>query len=399
MSALESSGKPLFFPVGNPAVLGLEAPALRRGEAVRVHVRALGGMQKEALVVGRRTGLAWRLASDEGAYLNGDDVAPCPLSFLTTGMVCSYMNELLALAKSRGIAIENLRLIQDNYYTMQGSALKGTMKGGARDVELEAQIESDAGRDLLTELLHDATHSSPLNGLLRHERISRFALRHNGRALDAGRLAPIDGAPAAILTDEAFDAAMPAGRVSEPGIARNGPSPRTAEITSAAGSSLAEHQDRVLHVRGICTLRPDGIKAVEQQLFNPHGSIFHYLCEEAPVNGGRGRAPDAATYISAGIAFCFMTQLGRYAHIAKRPLDDYRIVQDTHFSRGSAFGDTGAAGDADPVETAVAIESAADDDFARRALEMSEQTCFLHALCRTPLRTRIRVRDFGQAAA
>jgi hypothetical protein len=47
----------------------------------------------------------------------------------------------------------------------------------------------------------------------------------------------------------------------------------------------------------------------------------------------------------------------------------------------------------------VALASDADDEFARRALDMSEQTCFLHALCRTKLRTRIRVREFGPIAA
>jgi hypothetical protein len=55
VSALESSGKPLFYPVGDPAALGLDAPPLSRAEAVRIHVRALGGMQKDALVVSRRT--------------------------------------------------------------------------------------------------------------------------------------------------------------------------------------------------------------------------------------------------------------------------------------------------------------------------------------------------------
>jgi hypothetical protein len=34
--------------------------------------------------------------------------------------------------------------------------------------------------------------------------------------------------------------------------------------------------------------------------------------------GGRGRAPDAVPYMSAGIALCFKTQLGRYAKIKKK---------------------------------------------------------------------------------
>jgi hypothetical protein len=398
MGELARSGKPLFFPVANGTELGLAAPSPQLDEAVRTHVRSLSVMQKEALVVSARTGQIWRLASDEGAYLDGDDEAPCPLSFLTTGMVCSYMEELLALARQREIGISRIRLVQDNYYTMTGSALAGTMTGGARDVELEAEIDATADRETLTRLVHDATIASPLNGLMHGRHESLFGLIHNQRTLDCARVKALESEPIPALANEMFEAAVPAPGDWTRLIARNGPTPKTAETTGFASSSLSERQDRTLHIRGICTLRDDGIKQVEQQLFNPHGSIFHFLSDEAPVNGGRGRAPDAASYISAGIAFCFMTQLGRYAKITKRALDDYRIVQDTHFSAGGGSGQTNRAGSAAPVETHVSIRSREDNDFARLALDMSEQTCFLHALCRTPLKAKIRVRPHQGAA-
>jgi hypothetical protein len=399
MNVLGSTEKPLFFKVGNGRDLAIVPPDDRLGTAVRVYARSLSGMQKEALVASRRSGAIWRLASDEGAYLDGDDEAPCPLSFLTTGMVCSYMEEILALARARRIRIGNLHLIQDNYYTMQGSALRGTMTGGAKDIELEARIESPADRDTLARLVSDATAASPLSGLVRRERPSRFSLRHNGRAIACGRVAPLADEGPRSIGDGVFDAALPAAGDWSAQIVRNGPTPKTEETTGFAGSSLAEDQNRVLHVRGICSVGPDGVKRVEQQLFNPHGSIFHFLCDEAPGNGGQGLAPDAASYISAGIAFCFMTQLGRYARIARKDLRDYRIAQDTHFSLGGASSGTGTAGEAGPVETHLELESAEHDDFARSALDMSEQTCFLHALCRTRLRTRVRVRSFEEAAA
>ena len=168
---------------------------------------------------------------------------------------------------------------------------------------------------------------------------------------------------------------------------RNGMSPETDEITSSAGSSYAEEQSRRLHVRGICTLRPDGVKVIEQHLFNPHGSIFYLLSEEGEAAGGRGRAPDAMSYASAGLAFCFLTQFGRYAKIVRKPLKSYSVVQDTHFSPVSAT----EPGATDPVETHVHLESDQDDDFARQALRMSEQTCFLHALCRSEVALDLRL--------
>ena len=395
---LVESGKPLFFAVADPEAVGFVPPANRKGEALRLCVRSLTVMQKEALVASVRGGKVWRLASDEGAYLNGHDAAPCPLSFLTTGMVSSYMNEITALARQRGIDIRNIRLIQDNYYTMRGSALKGTMTGGAKNVDLEAQIDADADRDTLKRLLYDATAASPLNGLMRGAKASLFTLTHNGREIEPGEARPI-GRPAQPDPGDHFDAATAAAGDWSGHVVRGAMTPKSAETTGFAGSSLDENQDRLLHVRGYCTVRPDGVKAIEQHLYNPHGSIFHFLSDEAPQNGGQGRAPDAASYISAGIGFCFMTQFGRYAKIAKKDLQQYRIVQDTHFSLGGASGGTGKPGDADPVETHVHLDTGEDDGFARTILDMSEQTCFLHAFCRTDLKTRIRVSDYEMAAA
>lgn len=388
---LGAGGAPLFYPIAD-AETPPAAPQIRagRGDSVRVCVRSLSVMQKEAVVRSARTGAAWRLASDEGAYLDGHDAAPCPLSFFSVGMVSSYMEEILALAAARGIALRDPVLTQDNFYTMKGSALKGTMTGGARDVELALSAETDADADALRLLAQDAVAAAPIHGLLRGAQDSLFSLTHNGAQIPAGKAKPVD-APVPADPDGAFQAAQPAPGDWSGLIRKAGPSPKTEETTTLAGGSLTDHQDRVLHLRVICRIGEDGVKRIEQQLFNPHGSIFHYRCEEAPEGGGHGRAPDAASYLAAGIGFCFMTQLGRYAKIVKTDLRAYRIVQDLHLSLGGASGGTGRAGQADPVETHVFLESGEDDDFARACLDMSEQTCFLHAFCRTDLKVRVKV--------
>jgi hypothetical protein len=118
MSPSENSGKPLFFKVGAPAEIDVQPPTDRRGAVLRTVARSLAVMQKEALISSSSTGAVWRLVSDEGAYLMGDDVAPCPLAFMTTGMVASFTEEILALAGQRGIDLRDVRIIQDNYYTM-----------------------------------------------------------------------------------------------------------------------------------------------------------------------------------------------------------------------------------------------------------------------------------------
>jgi hypothetical protein len=394
---LAECGKPLFFGVADSASVPLQAPHIRMGDAVRVCVRSLSAMQKEALVVNARSGRVWRLASDEGAYLAGLDEAPCPLSFLTVGMLSSYMNEICVLASQRGVQIDRIRLVQDNYYTMTGSARAGTMTGGAKDVHLTAQIASAADRDVLRKLVLDATIASPLNGLMRGAKQSLFTLTHNGMEIPTDAALPL-GRSAEPDPVGGFDAATPAAGEWSGLIRRGGMTPRAEHTVTLANDSLSDRQNRLLHVRGICTLRDDGVRQIEQQLFNPHGSIFHFLSDEAPEAGGRGLAPDAASYISAGIGFCFMTQFGRYAKIVGKDLQAYRIVQDTHFSLGGASGGTGEAGRAEPVETHVYLDSSEDDAFARTALDMAEQTCFLHAFCKADLKTRVAIQDYSDEA-
>ena len=77
-----------------------------------------------------------------------------------------------------------------------------------------------------------------------------------------------------------------------------------------------------------------------------------------------------------------MTQFGRYAKIVRKDLSHYSVIQDTHFSTGGGRQSPAA----DAVETHVYLESGEDDEFARTILDMAEQTCFLHALCRNALK-------------
>ena len=380
-----TSGLAPFFRVANADEIGLTAPPNRKGDALRTWVRALSGFQKEALVRSARTGLTWRLVSDEGPYLNGHDAAPCPLAFLSTGMVASFMNEILALARIQGVAIRKLKLTQDNYYTMKGSMTRRTMIGGAENIELQVEIDCDLSDAALTEFLINATAASPLNGLMRGQIDSLFKLGKNGVELKTAQAKELD-APLCPDPGDSFARARPESSpltlLQPVGLT---PKKDVPLGTHQGGSSLADEQNRRLNVGAIAVLREDGIKDIQQMLYSPHGTSFRFLSSED------GRAPDADTLISAGIGFCFMTQFGRFVSMLNLDLPQYRIVQDTHFSLGGASGGTGQAGSADPIETHVFLQTSESDDTAREMLDISERTCFLHAFCKTDLKTRLRV--------
>lgn len=375
-----------FFRVANADDVTIDAPENRKGDALRTWVRSLSGFQKEALVRSAKTGRTWRLVSDEGPYLNGHDAAPCPLAFLSTGMAASYMNEILALAEMRGVELRKLKLIQDNFYTMRGSMPKRTMVGGAEPIELEVEVACDLDDTALNSLLMDAVSASPLNGLMRGKLDSLFKLSKNGVELNTAKVTEL----ASTVFPDPGDHFAKAQEVEyRPDLVEPvGPTPKkpVAQGTSAAAGSLAEEQNRRLNIGAIAQLREDGIKDIQQMQYSPWGTSFRFLSSED------GRAPDANALISAGIGFCFMTQFGRFVSMLKLDLPDYRIVQDTHFSLGGASGKTGEAGAADPIETHVYLETSESDDTAREMLDMSEQTCFLHAFCRTEMKTKLKIK-------
>ncbi len=382
---LAQDGLPTFFAIDEPDTLDLARPERADGQQVRVWARSLSGMQKEAIVGSSRSGRLWRLASDEGPYLDGFDAAPCPLAFMTVGMVSSYMNALRAAARRRGLDIRDLTLTQDNRYTMEGSALQGTMTGGALPVALEVRIAADADDGAVRDLVAEAVGAVPVNGLLRERHTSRFTLTVNGEEVSLGRAAPLPP-PVAPDPGRLFS------RIGSPTAHEGSQVARITAVTPVAGvdggvgSSLRAAQRRELHVRAVCRRR-DGVNEITQELHSPLGSTFKFLSDEEQDQGGSGTAPDAASYMAAGVAFCFMTQLGRFATIMKHDLTGYRVVQDTHFQPG----EKGLPGTAGAVATHVFLDTPDGTDFARQCLDMGEQTCFLHALYRTPLKPIITI--------
>ena len=383
---IRNSGLPPFFKVANADDVSIDTPADRTGDALRTWVRSLSGFQKEALVRSARTGDTWRLVSDEGPYLNGHDAAPCPLAFLSVGMVAGFMNEVLALAEQRSVEIRKLKLVQNNFYTMKGSMPRRTMVGGAENVELQVEIDCDLDDAELHEFIIQAIVASPANGLIRGDLENLFKLGRNGKELPTAKVAELDsplfpdpGDHFAKSTPEAVNMAY---------MEAVGLTPRkdVAKGTASGGSSLTDEQDRRLNIGAVAVLREDGIKDIQQMQYSPHGTSFRVLSSED------GRAPDAGTLASAGIGFCFMTQFGRFVSMLKLDLPDYRIVQDTHFSLGGISGRTGRAGEVSPIETHVYLETSESDETAQEMLDISEQTCFLHALCRTDLKTKLKIK-------
>lgn len=380
LADIESLGYPLVFKAGSndPAPPGLDV--LENNIAIRTEVRALTGMQKEALVYYGPTGTTWRMVSDEGPYLNGTDLAPFPLAFFTTGMALSFVDELQKHAKQTGVTIRDYQLTIDNFYTMEGSAIRGDMIGGALPAEMLVEIEADAAADAIRKIVNLAQKTSPAQAIFSQELMNTFALTHNGRFIAVPDVTPSPGEARANPISH-FENARPLNDDSYVNdiIVKVQAADAVIGVEGGAGSSLKATQKRTLHVHGICTPGENGLQEVNVKLFKPLGSSFRFVGD----NSDQERAPGSLAYLAAGIGFCFMTQIGRYAFIVKQELKNYSIVQDT------IFWSADNSSKAEPVDTHVFQESTEPDKAVQKTLYMSERTCFLHAAMRDSIKAKI----------
>lgn len=377
MPSIESLGYPLVYRLA-PERSG-DAPDSSGGDlGVRVKARALEGMQKEALLFDLEGPTGWRMVSDEGPYLNGTDLAPFPLAFFASGMAFSYLNQVLRLAEAQSVKVTSLSLLQNNYYTMQGSALRGDMLGGGRPVEMEVEVAAEAPTEQLVAVLEMAAASCPAHAYMHHALQNTFHLTSNGQRLTPKR---VNLSPAEPHPDPAPDFASAAPDPSwdvTPDIIEKVKSAQALDgVEGGAGSSLQAEQKRTLHVTSQAELRHDGFLEAEVSLLKPIGSTFRFRSDRS----GR-QAPPPLSYLAAGIGFCYLTQLGRYAQIVKIDLGGYRIVQDSLF-KWEADAEPAEAVRAAPVDTHLFLDLDSEGaEAAERLLWMGERTCFLHASMR-----------------
>lgn len=381
--SIESLNLPLAYKASGKIAIATPETASPK-LAYRVATRALEGMQKEALFAQSTNEVIWRLVCDEGPYLNGTDLAPPPLAFFSAGMASSIAAAILSCARKQGAEISDFEIVQDNLYTMEGSAVRGTMIAGALPVELSVsgRVTGDVGT--LNAIVFEALARSPIDALMRDELVDTFSIVRNGQSLSPANVAastnttPDD--PATLFSEHRYDEKE---QQLLDAVSKLQATETVFEADHGAGAAMKDVQKRQLQIRSRLTVRNDGMRSIDVQIFKPIGSTFRFLSEDSRAFGGLGRAPSGLAYVSAGIAFCFMTQLGRYAGIVKKNLASYGVIQDTTFDMD--------AGHTYPIDTHTYIETSEDVETTKQYINMGEQTCFLHGACRMSNKTRIKI--------
>jgi hypothetical protein len=248
-------------------------------------------------------------------------------------------------------------------------------------------VQSSASTDAVEALVAAAMDASPAIAFIRAPLAGNtFALYINGRRRKvegaANSQAPDAGdpyrvyarAPRPLEPDARRDLVEKTGRQEQ-----GTPEPAPANVTNRL-------------IRNICgdgkRLGRDGLFDVDTYLAMPGASHFRLVSDE----GAADAAPCGLTLLSAGIAFCYMTQLSRYIENMKMNIRGVRLVQFNPYFAGARAA-------VEPIDTHLFLNGEAPDETHLQLLTIAARTCYLHAASKTPHEPNLRIVHNGRAVA
>jgi len=383
--AIDSFGYPLGFKVIETAAhSNLTLNKIGR-EIIKVEACHLIGHQREAILT-EGGGHSWRLTSDEGKHLKGTDLAPFPFGYFNAGLQADLLNRIRHYATALNLHLSDLSLKLDNEYWLLGSFITGSGKGVANPSVIEIDLKSDFSDHEIQNLINCAIQASPSMAFLQQQLKSTFSLTVNGRRKILNELTdpmveiPMDPflqypepLKPVILSHPELDIIRKLS-LREPGDISIAPSGSTTKI--------------IRNIKGQSSFsRIDGLTEIESWLALPGMSHFLFVTDE----GGTSQAPSGLGLLSAGVAFCFITQIARYIENMNLNVDAIRLVQFIPFSLSSEKNIDAHNGDAEPIETHVFLNGSLREDMFENLLNMSARTCYLHATANNSLQPKIKV--------
>lgn len=140
---------------------------------------------------------------------------------------------------------------------------------------------------------------------------------------------------------------------------------------------LRDRHDRSVVLTADAKPLQNQMKLARVDMVEPSSDPVSLVCDEGGYLGGDGSAPAPLVYFTASIAFCMLTQIGRYAKIMRLQLDHVRLRVTTRFHiEGSVKEDTLRGAPLD-FEFDVEIDSPEDQEKVQRLLRTSEASCYV----------------------
>ncbi|MFE8013803.1 hypothetical protein ACFU3O_13785 [Streptomyces antibioticus] len=173
---LHRSPHPLTF-----VARGGDEHAPRDGEAAyHIEVMGLGGFQKEGLARDVHSDRTWRLVCDEGAYLNGANMAPAPLAYWVGGLHADITARITEAAREAGVALDGLSVTVTQGFGVKGSFAKGQAVAQVHHMTCDIDLTCHQDRATVNGLVEVAIARSSAMAAVAGAHESLFSLSTNG---------------------------------------------------------------------------------------------------------------------------------------------------------------------------------------------------------------------------
>jgi uncharacterized OsmC-like protein len=338
----------------------------RESSSFRCEVIGLGRFQKEGLVADVGTGRTWRLPADEGKYLRGTGLAPAPLMHWAAGLHGDVTSRIAHIARAESLILDELRVTVSQRFASKGSFARGEAVGLVFELAWEIDIVTEESEARVSSVVDRALRSSPANAAMVTGKEGRFGLHIDGRAT------PVIGLPQSDAATELYQSLRhnqpprPAGPVvAEDTVLTTWPGANSSTVV------LGDDQQGAIGWRAHAV----GSYDFESGLVKTTVGFPEVAATEQwslLTDATNRRAPSPLSYFSIGTAFCYHTQLCRYADVRHLPITSPRLVQTSHFST------SGGAAEARPFDTHLFVGGGIDDHQANSFLVAAANTCYAH---------------------
>ncbi len=363
-SGLDKSPHPLAF-VAAEGIDGAPHEHARRESSFRCEVMGIGGFQKEGLVEDLTTGRVWRLAADEGKYLRGTGLAPAPLMHWAAGLHGDVTSRIAGLAAAEKMSVASLEVTVSQGFASQGSFVRGEAVGLVFDLAWEFRVVTDEPANRIVSIVDRALRSSPANAAMTTGKEGTFALYASGRAI------PVSGVPQSRADAQADPfrrhASRPApvdGDIVTNTVVTTRPG---TDSTTVAGDDHTGAVGWHVQAKGRYDFESGTVTATVG--FPELAASESWALVSDCTNR---QAPSPLSYFSIGTAFCYHTQLCRYANVRRMGISSPRLVQ------ASSFSSDGGQAEARAFDTHLFLNGTIDDDQATSLLVAAVNTCYAH---------------------
>lgn len=399
--SIEGSGFPLGFKFRQGAGRAGIVSGVTGRDVFKVEARQLAGHQKETVVTEGATGSSWRLVSDEGRHLKGTDLAPFPLGYFNAGLQADLVNRILWLAKARSVRLESLDVQLQNFYYMTGAFFRGDGVGYAEPAKVKVVIGSAAPKDAIAMLVRAAVAASPALAAMRVAVENTFAIYVNGRRREVTTMKNSPSPDAADPLKTYTAAPSPLAVATDlPDIVRKTGESREGTVTPAPAGTTTRIIRTIYGTSRL--LDPAGVTETDAVLGLPGMSHFAIKSDERGATGGAtapDQGPAGLSLLSAGIAFCYMTQLSRYIEHMKYRIRQVRLVQFSPYTLQGSATDGSAHGGVESVDTHLFLHGDESDATHEKLMKIAATTCYLHATLASALEPELSIEVNGAALA